>query len=83
MMQFTNPLKIPLTELKWMVEGSGLMEPQVITNPRYDSLISSKCIKIVTFQNLLKDYIILFKLQTLSHKYQYNYMYVVLVTFVI
>jgi len=34
-MHFTNPLKIPLTDLKWVAEGSGLMDPQVITNPRY------------------------------------------------
>lgn len=31
---FTNPLTIPLTDLKWIIEGSGLIKPQVIDDDR-------------------------------------------------
>lgn len=29
-LEFTNPLSIPLTELKWVIEGSGLIKGQVV-----------------------------------------------------
>jgi len=33
-LEFVNPLTIPLTELKWTVEGSGLIKGQVINDHR-------------------------------------------------
>ena len=33
-LEFVNPLTVPLTELKWIVEGSGLVKAQVINDNR-------------------------------------------------
>lgn len=33
-LEFINPLTIPLTNLKWIIEGSGLLKAQVIEDDR-------------------------------------------------
>ena len=33
-LEFVNPLTVPLTDLKWIVEGSGLVKAQLISDNR-------------------------------------------------
>ena len=51
-LSFTNPLPVPLTGLKWVVEGSGLMKPQVIKDPRFGLYITVHAIDLVIAPNL-------------------------------